>query len=340
MNKDLFGKYPEEHLLEENTGYYEVIKTKGKTETCTLDSFGNLECSPPVTGYPFGRIIYGEDKKKLHHNIDENVTKHLDAQKQQSPFSLDVSWLEVGHVDEFISFIPHPQGRNRFKVVLASPVSSLRIIEKNKAVNLSLFQGIDQDSNGGNAIDLVKTLEAYKALQAGAGVEESKQMQVSSYVELGTTQQINSNITLSANFRQLQTTIQGIIDMQQDKLKKELFLEDSDFIKLPVLFHNDSLGDGASAERCEAFTSNSVNMLVDTHSATSATLIMPKPFGPMANNICLFEEEIRAVLAGSGNTIQFLDCFLSYHVFQGEIHCGTNTRRVPPKTPWWEHKPT
>lgn len=52
--------FPENELLGANLGYFTI----GSTST-TYDSFGNLECSPPVTVdgtyYPMGRIIYGEN---------------------------------------------------------------------------------------------------------------------------------------------------------------------------------------------------------------------------------------------------------------------------------------
>ena len=33
--------------------------TRGGGKANSLDSFGNLEVSPPVEGYPLGRIIFG-----------------------------------------------------------------------------------------------------------------------------------------------------------------------------------------------------------------------------------------------------------------------------------------
>jgi protein-arginine deiminase len=40
-------------------------------------------------------------------------------------------------------------------------------------------------------------------------------------------------------------------------------------------------------------------------------------------------------LALPGLTIKFIDDFTTYHMLQGEIHCGTNSQRTPPVDRWW-----
>ena len=40
-----------------------------------------------------------------------------------------------------------------------------------------------------------------------------------------------------------------------------------------------------------------------------------------------------------GLTHKFVDCWDTYHVNMGEIHCGTNTLRQAPLLRWWEFKP-
>src|SRR5262249_39634015 len=86
----------------------------------TRDSFGNLECSPPVPNYPFGRIVYG-DTPAAADQMNPHVVDFLREQKVQKPFSIDTSWLEVGHVDEVISFIPMPTAPRGFRIAIASP---------------------------------------------------------------------------------------------------------------------------------------------------------------------------------------------------------------------------
>ena len=86
-----------------------LTRTWGNGMPNSQDSFGNLEVSPPVTvdgvDYPFGRVYWGK------WNGEGPVSKladALEAQKVQDPFHLDVTWLCVGHVDEFTTFLPDP----------------------------------------------------------------------------------------------------------------------------------------------------------------------------------------------------------------------------------------
>jgi hypothetical protein len=70
---------------------------------------GNLLVSPPEADYPYGRIIYG-DGRIFHGDDDEDFRCHSGAfyqrQRLQRPIVLDSSWLKVGHVDEYLSFVP------------------------------------------------------------------------------------------------------------------------------------------------------------------------------------------------------------------------------------------
>ena len=45
------------------------------------------------------------------------LTNFLEAQDIQNPFSLDTSWLAVGHVDEFVSFVADASSPKGFKMV-------------------------------------------------------------------------------------------------------------------------------------------------------------------------------------------------------------------------------
>lgn len=87
------------------------------------DNGGNLLVSPPQPdkGYPYGRIVYGDSAQGgLCH-----AGPFFAAQRLQKPIVLDSAWLDVGHVDEFLSFVPHyGQGRKvgfPYKVLIGSP---------------------------------------------------------------------------------------------------------------------------------------------------------------------------------------------------------------------------
>lgn len=305
---DRFGQYPGRTLLTADMGYHE---TNIPIENSSLDSFGNLECSPPVPGYPFGRIVYGDLLGATQHldPMIEEMREFLHGQAIQEPIILNSGWLKVGHVDEFLSFIPDPTSARGFKVAFAAPERALDIVLTEARINelTPLFEGIRINDGSVLPVD-APGLEVYDDLCI-AGL-----------------------IRYDPAFRQLQLDIQDILEVEKDELKAELGLVDADFIDIPILFRSD---DPAGPTDCIAFTPGSVNMLVVT-TVGNIDLIMPKPFGPVVGGQCRFEEAIEADFAANPLvTTHFVDCFTTYHTLSGEIHCGTNSKRVPPTRKWW-----
>lgn len=96
----------------------------------TYDSFGNLEATPPITvdgvEYPFGRIYFG---KTDFEGINNQLAAFLDGQSLQDPVWMDTSWLCVGHVDEFSSFVPDPSSPKGFKALLADVDAGYELLE-------------------------------------------------------------------------------------------------------------------------------------------------------------------------------------------------------------------
>jgi len=81
-----------------------------------VDWYGNLEASPPVPGWPLGRIYYGHNTTTgmmLH----PDVVAFFEAQELQSPFWVDTSWLTIKHVDEIFTFVIDSQQKPRVLVV-------------------------------------------------------------------------------------------------------------------------------------------------------------------------------------------------------------------------------
>ncbi|KAK2526734.1 hypothetical protein Q9966_010578 [Columba livia] len=89
---------------------YVTRESPGK-EVTSLDSFGNLDVSPPVTvrgkEYPLGRILIGSPLPwATGRRMSKAVRAFLYAQKVQAPVEVYSEWLTVGHVDEFLTFVP------------------------------------------------------------------------------------------------------------------------------------------------------------------------------------------------------------------------------------------
>lgn len=106
-------------LLGPDMGYLEVGTPRATAGgDAWVDWFGNLEASPPVPGWPLGRVYYGHNTTTgmmLH----PDVVAFLEAQEVQSPFWIDTSWLTIKHVDEIITFVPAADGSPR--MLVASP---------------------------------------------------------------------------------------------------------------------------------------------------------------------------------------------------------------------------
>ena len=277
------------------------------------DSFGNLECSPPVTvggkEFRFGRIIYGEGSAE--DDINPRVIDFLKAQRVQSPFSIDTSWLAVGHVDEIFSFCPMLDAPRKFRVLLASTRSAMSLVKRlieNGLGNRRFFENLP--ISDWHDLSYFKEWLPYKDC---------------------TPDQMTANA-----FAQDQARVQVHIDQAKERLKSELGLQENDFVELPVLFR--PVNEGSYV----ALTPGVVNALVLTRPNHSAHLVIPKPFAMEFQGHCVFETEIKSRLQqfkGSGLTYHFVDDFEQYHVLMGEIHCGTNShRRASADVFWWEQE--
>ncbi|XP_058409011.1 protein-arginine deiminase type-4 [Diceros bicornis minor] len=202
--------------------------TRGpQTEEITdLDSFGNLEVSPPVTvggkEYPLGRILIGncsypsEESQEMHQALQD----FLIAQQVQAPVKLYSDWLFVGHVDEFLSFVPaHKKG---FRLLLASPRSCYK-----------LFQ--EQLKEGHGDALLFK------------GIAKKKQQKI-------------KDILSNKKLREHNSYVESCIDWNREVLKRELGLTERDIIDIPQLFKLQQ--DSSGTFKAEAYFPNMVNMLV------------------------------------------------------------------------------
>src|SRR5690606_15207824 len=90
----------------------------------------NLEASPPVVAdgveYPLGRIYYGREGGM---GLSPILAEFLADQTVQAPFAVDTTWLCVGHVDEFTSFVPDASSPKGFKFLFADTRAAWALIE-------------------------------------------------------------------------------------------------------------------------------------------------------------------------------------------------------------------
>lgn len=291
--------FPEKRLLGPDFGHFQV----GGSAPNSLDSFGNLEVSPPVSvhgrNYPFGRIVFGGrkfgDYSESNRQMMPQLRKFLYSQKVQSPFEIYTDWLTVGHTDEIVCFVPAFNDKG-FEVLVASP-------QRAKAI----LQGLQTNGFGQKIM--------FSGMKRGnPGSSESAEVKID---EL-----LNDNAFWKDNDK-----YQNYMDYNTSIFKRELEINDEHIIQIPVLFHP------TGKDRTAAYFPDMVNHLV-----INKVSMVPKPHGPIINGECAFERAFKQAVPE--RDVIFIEDWYSYHELLGEVHCGTNIQRKPflNKT-WWSHKP-
>ncbi|NXJ72227.1 PADI2 deiminase, partial [Rostratula benghalensis] len=267
--------------------------------TTSLDSFGNLEVSPPVTvagkEYPLGRILIGSSFPiSAGRRMTRVVRDFLYAQQVQAPVELYSDWLAVGHVNEFVTFVPTSDTK-RFRMLMASPAACYK-----------LFREKQKEGQGEATMGF--------AFAGYLGAD---------------TKRVTINKVLSSDILVQQNQyVQRCVDWNRDILKKELGLMEEDIIDLPALFKLDKQG------KAVPYFPNMVTMIV-----LAKDLGIPKPFGPTVEGNCCLEERTRSLLEPLGLRCRFLEDVASYHGRLGELRCGTNVQRRPFPFQWWHLTP-
>uniref|UniRef100_A0A674HIV6 Protein-arginine deiminase n=1 Tax=Taeniopygia guttata TaxID=59729 RepID=A0A674HIV6_TAEGU len=213
---------PVKELLGPDFGY--VHKEPLFEATASLDSFGNVEVSPPVSvagkEYPLGRILIGSSfPASAGRRMTRLVRDFLYAQRVQAPVELYSDWLAMGNVNEFVTFVPSSD-KKRFRMLLASPAACYR-----------LFREKQKEGQG----------EA--TMFKGYSGTDTKRVTIN---------KVLSNDVLA----QQNQYVQRCIDWNRDILKKELGLLEEDIIDLPALFKLDKQG------KAVPYFPNTVTMMV------------------------------------------------------------------------------
>ncbi|WP_108811915.1 protein-arginine deiminase family protein [Sphingorhabdus sp. Alg231-15] len=296
--------YPEMKMLGPDFGHFVV---GGGVEN-SLDSFGNLEVSPPVVVagevFPLGRVIVGgrkdADFSHSSRQMMAEIRQFLYAQKVQFPFELFTDWLQVAHVDEIVCFVENETAAQGFKTLVASPRKTLSILED-----------LSTNGYGSEILFAGKKRESVTGHTAEVSVDQ---------------------LLADKEFWKANEVFQGYMDDNVAILQKELGLAEADIVEIPVCFQ-DLRDDQNNLRRTLAFFPDMVNHLV--HKDLS---IVPKPYGPIIDGKCAFEEAFEDALPD--RRMIFIDDWYSYHEKSGEVHCGTNALRKPfAVSKWWKLKP-
>ncbi|XP_040271394.1 protein-arginine deiminase type-1-like [Bufo bufo] len=177
----------------------------------TLDSFGNLEVSPPVVvqgkNYPLGRILIGDGLSRNNMRMNKALRDFFHAQQVQAPVYLYSTWLYVAHIDEFMSFVP-ALNKKGFRLLLASPQACLE-----------LFKQKQREGHG-------KTI-MFEGLKC-------KKYTI-------------DEILSDKDLKQSSESCQENININRKIMKKELGLSEEDIIDIPILYKADSNKESAES---------------------------------------------------------------------------------------------
>lgn len=281
-----------------------------------LDAFGNIQVTPPIQPkYPFGRIIYGVSFDSPLENISYNLVDLLESQQIQKPIHLNTSWLNVGHIDEIVSFIPDARHKLGFRVLLASPRKFYQLLSQVDP-NILIFDNIDNYYVFHKPSDDIKKRFAQKY--------EDKNKFTCLYKShlkvkdiLNWTEMVHDNLEY-----------QEIMDNNRQILMSKLKLSKDDFYEVPIYYWPKSL-----SQRAKSILPNMINNMY-----TDQFMLIPKPFGPIVNKIDIFEQYIMTLLPIDVRAY-FIRNWDSYFLLDGDINCGMNVKRIPFVEHWWSHMP-
>lgn len=297
--------FPVNELLGPDRGWV----TAGEGMISSLDYGGNIECTPPIsvdgTDYPYGRIYYGG--KEGSGQPLQGVRDFFAHQTVQSPVMINSTWLAVGHVDEFISFIPDPDSDKGFKVLWADHDLAVELLEELDP-NMSIPKYDDEGYlTVGEILD-------------DAIIDYSEDIYLTDQLPV------------------------------KDVMKAEFGLDEEDFIHIPGIWAQTNWG-------ALAMITGMVNLVVfdehlfipdpwmrdelaDEEDANGNYLLDPgedlNEDGMLNTHNDPLQEYVLSVLP-AGVEPHFVDTWQMYHLYWGEIHCGSEVRRTPTtSTEWWE----
>ncbi|MBE1594278.1 protein-arginine deiminase domain-containing protein [Streptomyces stelliscabiei] len=269
-----------------------------------INSTGNLETIPPYThngkSYPAGRIITGRHGSRL-----PSHTGFLRAQQAQDPLVLDASWLGVGHVDEFVQFLPADTPRG-WKIGIADPEGALALLRK-----------AQRDGHGHTKVFSIPRSYAWGRIPTIDQALSDRQLLKDNAYAAG---KLKENLAL---------------------LKRETGVTDAEIVKIPAMFES-GFGFGGSPGTPSAPSAPAQNRPVIAYypGAVNGVVLTPKTYlaakqwGPVVGGKDILAAAVTKAYAKTGMRVRYLDDWRTHHVSAGEVHCGTNTIRAA-DTAWW-----
>lgn len=284
-----------------------------------ISSMGNFETIPPYehngTTYPAGRIIMGS-----HGNKTSHYSEFMKEQEVQNPLILDAQWLAVGHVDEFVQFVPANTTRG-WAIVIADPEAGLELLRGVQRKGLGSTKAFSRPSDP-DAVPR-STLTILGSNDTNGGGDDDSGNTAYAVPQLSVDELLAKKAMLDANVACARRISANIA-----VLKEATGVTDEEIYHLPAVFSRKSSTEKPLKVR--AYYPGIINGVV----LSRTDYLSPKPWGPLVDGKDVFETAAVAVYAKAGLNVTFMDDWDTHHIFGGEIHCGTNTVRQTDQ-PWW-----
>lgn len=269
----------------------------------SFSSTGNFLVAPPSAAWPAGRILYGSNGAEAA--PDAKFIAMLEAQRDQGPLPVDTSWLGVGHIDEFMSFVPADNERG-WTVMVADPRLGERLLR--------------QVSTGGGGSDpLITGVDPAKTPDPGITVDGA----------LASDKLIRGNAIAAE-----------AIDRALTVLTTGLGIDPAEIVRVPALFERLAI-DGYPRQDIVA---NYLPAIANGIETGTDTYLSARPHGPVGSDGAdVFQKTAETALAAVGGTIAWVEDWEYGHAVGtvgGELHCVTNVIRDRSTTPpWWLGRP-
>ncbi|UKZ79920.1 hypothetical protein TrVFT333_007683 [Trichoderma virens FT-333] len=306
-----------------------------------IDSTGNVETIPPYSygekSYPAGRIIQGSHGKSLPHLYD-----YLKAQEIQSPIILDVDWLAVGHVDEIVQFIPFESSPYGWALYIADPIGGINILEQAKKDGYGHLPAFSRPSGTlGPHSDSIAGDMTGVLMERLLGDNYGKLRSYSrSNIPMRSIPDVTINDILTDRLIEENKEFAMSISKVQKILERETGIPKEYIHHVPMVFETGFCfppDEGVlperncSSEHAVALYPGVLNGVV----LSDFQYLSPNPWGPVIDGIDIMAQAIDKVYGKAGMDVIYIDDWYSHHEGGGEVHCGTNTVRLPAYG-WWE----
>lgn len=293
-----------------------AIQMRGDQGWNTLDSMGNLETIPPYThngeSYPAGRIIMGQRSDTQQPTAQ--LLETLRAQRMQDPLLLDTSWLYVGHVNEFVQFLPADTPRG-WKIGIADPNGGLDLLRAAQAAGhgaTSLFSLPNMPSETIDEALADPKLIADNALAAGVIAANLAVLVEATGV---TEDEVVAIPSLFSRSWPTGGATPGAATMLPDP-------DDA--------APGSEVGERTGRVQTVAHIPGAINGVI----LSRTSYLAPQQWGPVIDGVDIFGSAVQTAYAQVGMAVSFVDDWYPYHLGLGEVQCATNVYRAA-DTPWW-----